>query len=482
MVFSSAVFLFLFLPVVLGLYYLAPGKCRNSVLLLASLAFYAWGEKEFVLVMLATIVANYLCGLFIDRFKGQPGAKVMVGIGVATNLAFLVGFKYANFLADNLNQLLGLMGMGSFHLAPVHLPIGISFFTFQAMSYVIDVYRGDVQVQRNLLRMALYKSLFPQLIAGPIVRYQEVAKEIDHRVVDVSAFAVGVRRFIIGLAKKMLIANTLAVPADAIFALPSAELTTSLAWLGITCYSLQLYFDFSGYSDMAIGLGRMFGFRFSENFNYPYIASSVTEFWRRWHISLSTWFRDYLYIPLGGSRLSSGRTYLNLALVFFLCGLWHGASWNFVVWGLFHGLLLILERLGVGRWLTKSWAPLRHLYLLAMVMIGWVFFRASTLSGALGFLAAMFGHTRGDGSGPYVNMYLNPEVCLMLILGVIGAVPLLSFLQQTIRSAVDRSPAVAPVVRHALGVTALSFHALILWLSVVSLASGTHNPFIYFRF
>jgi alginate O-acetyltransferase complex protein AlgI len=479
MVFSSTVFLFLFLPVVLGLYFLTPDRFKNSVLLACSLFFYAWGEKAFVLVMVATIVANYAYGLLIDRFRNESRGKLVLGIAIATNLGFLVAFKYANFIADNINQVLGLAGVPPFHLDPVHLPIGISFFTFQAMSYVVDVSRGVVPVQRNLLRMALYKSLFPQLIAGPIVRYRDIAADIDQRVVHLSDFAEGTRRFIIGLGKKMLIANTLAVPADAVFSLSTNQLTPGLAWLGVVCYSLQLYFDFSGYSDMAIGLGRMFGFHFLENFNYPYISRSITEFWRRWHISLSTWFRDYLYIPLGGNRGSSARTYFNLALVFFLCGLWHGASWNFVVWGLFHGALLILERLGLGRLLRNAVAPLGHIYVLLMVMVGWVFFRAATLHDSFAYIAAMFGHAQGAGIEYHAGMHLNAEIWVTLIIGFIGATPFLPTLSAALTA---RGALAAPALRQSVAAAGISFHAMILWLSTLSLASGTHNPFIYFRF
>jgi alginate O-acetyltransferase complex protein AlgI len=481
MVFSSAVFLFLFLPAVLCLYYLVPRRGRNAILLSASLFFYAWGEKAFVLVMLATIVANYVFGLLIDRSRDGRQAKIVVGIGVATNLAFLIGFKYANFLVDNLNHVLEAMGAATIRLAPVHLPIGISFFTFQAMSYIVDVYRGDVAAQRDLLRMALYKSLFPQLIAGPIVRYRDIAGEIAHRTIGWSDFAAGTRRFIIGLGKKVLIANTLAVPADAIFSVSSAQLTSSLSWLGIVCYSFQLYFDFSGYSDMAIGLGRMFGFHFRENFIYPYVSRSITEFWRRWHISLSTWFRDYLYIPLGGNRVSPGRTYVNLITVFLLCGLWHGAKWNFVVWGGFHGVLLVAERLGLGRWLegTTRGRAVGHFYVPFCVIVGWAFFRAENVSHALAYLGAMFGKSGGESLEFYPGMHPNNQVWLALAIGVAASMPLSAAIRDGVAALGRRGIGIVP---HAGAWAAVSFYIVVLLLSVVSLASGTHNPFIYFRF
>jgi alginate O-acetyltransferase complex protein AlgI len=482
MVFSSAVFLFLFLPGVLVLYYALPDRFRNAVLLSASLVFYAWGEKAFVLVMLATIVANYVYGLLIARFTGSRRARLMVSLAVATNLAFLIAFKYANFIVDNVNHVLGWIGAAPIHLAPVHLPIGISFFTFQAISYVIDVYRRDVEPQRSLARMALYKSLFPQLIAGPIVRYRDVAHEITRRWIGLSDFADGARRFIIGLGKKVLIANTLAVPSDAIFALPSTELTLGLSWLAVICYSLQLYFDFSGYSDMAIGLGRMFGFHFRENFNFPYVSRSVTEFWRRWHISLSTWFRDYLYIPLGGNRCSPGRTYFNLIITFLLCGLWHGASWNFVLWGAWHGAILVVERLWLGRILSHLWNPARHLYLLGLIMIGWVFFRTGSLRDAFTFLSAMVGGGQGESPEHLIGRYLNAEIWLMLIIGGIASAPVLGVVKTWFGKWQDGTFAAAATLRNAAGLVSVAFHTVVLWLSTLSLASGTHNPFIYFRF
>jgi alginate O-acetyltransferase complex protein AlgI len=333
MVFSSPVFLFLFLPIVLGIYFILPRFMRNCWLLVMSLLFYTWGEHLFTLVMLASIAMNYLSGLLIDRFRGGRGANHVLWASVAANLVLLICYKYSDFLLANLNVLLIAAHWQPLHEKPTHLPIGISFFTFHAISYVIDVHRGNARVQKNFLNFALYESLFPQLVAGPIIRYQDIADQIDRRRETLSGFAYGVIRFITGLSKKMLIANVLAVSADEIFALPSGGLSTSVAWLGAICYALQIYFDFSGYSDMAVGLGHMFGFRFVENFNYPYVSRSIQEFWRRWHISLSTWFRDYLYIPLGGNRVSPRRIYLNLIIVFFLCGLWHGASWNFVIWG-----------------------------------------------------------------------------------------------------------------------------------------------------
>ena len=370
-------------------------------------------------------------------------------------------------------------------LAPVHLPLGISFFTFQALSYVVDVYRRDVAAQRNLLDFALYKTLFPQLIAGPIVRYRDVAAELTQRHVALDAFAEGIRRFIFGLAKKMLLANPLAVAADGIFGTPAADLTPGLAWLGIVCYSFQIYFDFSGYSDMAIGLGRMFGFAFPENFDYPYVARSVTEFWRRWHMSLSSWFRDYLYIPLGGNRRGRVRTYLNLVIVFFLCGLWHGASWNFIAWGLLHGSFLVLERMGLGRLLERLWAPLRHVYMLLVVAVTWVFFRAHDAHLCTGL-------PDGDGGGRHrhrhrdrAQSYVNSELVLALLVAVVAAMPVLPRLVRLREHVLELwagRPAPRRLFSEALGLLAVASQMLLLVASAAQLASGTHNPFIYFRF
>jgi alginate O-acetyltransferase complex protein AlgI len=362
-------------------------------------------------------------------------------------------------------------------LPRVLLPIGISFFTFHAISYVVDVYRRDATAQKSPVHAALYLLLFPQLIAGPIIRYRDIADQLARRIVTLDGFALGVRRFVIGLGKKVLIANTVASPADKIFAMPLSQLSAPHAWLGIVCYTIQIYFDFSGYSDMAIGLGRMFGFRFPENFRWPYVAESVQDFWRRWHMSLSSWFRDYLYVPLGGSRLSAARTYRNLVSVFFLCGLWHGASWTFVVWGLFHGLFLVIERLGLATAIRRLWTPLRHVYLLGVVMVGWVFFREDTLAGALAFLRAMAGLGPAQPTPYLVTWYLTPELWLTLGFGVVGSLPIGPWLAAWR----ERLPARA-VARWGVAVASVAVTGLILAASFVQIAARTYNPFIYFRF
>ena len=390
MLFTEPTFLFLFLPVLLALYFATfrreHGSYGNWLLLVASVIFYATGGGAFTWLMLASIAFNYFMAIAVDRHRDRPSARPILAVAVGVDLLVLGVFKYANFFAGNVNTLFLVLGVHPIVVPRILLPIGISFFTFHAISYVVDVYRRDATAQKSPVHAALYLLLFPQLIAGPIIRYRDIADQLARRVVSLDDFAYGVRRFVIGLGKKVLVANIVAVPADKIFAMPFAELSAAHAWLGIVCYTLQIYFDFSGYSDMAIGLGRMFGFRFPENFRWPYVAQTVQDFWRRWHMSLSTWFRDYLYVPLGGSRVSPARMYRNLVTVFFLCGLWHGASWNFVIWGLFHGTFLVVERVGLAAAIMRLPRPVRHVYLTLVVMVGWVFFRADTLPGAIAFL------------------------------------------------------------------------------------------------
>ena len=487
MLFTEPTFLFLFLPLLLGLYFLQGSREHaaygNWLLLVASVIFYAKGGGAFTWLMLGSIAFNYWMAISVDRAHGTPAASRRLAFAVTVNLAVLGVFKYANFFADNVNALLQVARVPPIAVPRVLLPIGISFFTFHAISYVIDVSRRDATAQKSPVHAALYLLLFPQLIAGPIIRYRDIADQLARRVVSMDGFAYGVRRFVIGLAKKVLIANVVAGPADKIFGMPSAELSTAHAWLGIVCYTLQIYFDFSGYSDMAIGLGRMFGFRFPENFRWPYVASSVTAFWRRWHISLSTWFRDYLYIPLGGNRVSPARRYRNLVTVFFLCGLWHGASWNFVIWGLWHGSFLVIERLVANRSpdhpITRSpdsgvfaWPIWPHVYTLLVVMIGWVFFRANTLPGAIAFLKAMAGLTTAAPTPYTVAWYLTPELWLAVVAGAIGSAPWVPALAARIEDGNNWS---LPLLNTA------ALMALLV-LSIMSMAARTYDPFIYFRF
>jgi alginate O-acetyltransferase complex protein AlgI len=378
------------------------------------------------------------------------------------------------------NTALTLAGAQPFALPGILLPIGISFFTFHAISYVVDVYRQDAAAQKGPIKAALYLLVFPQLVAGPIVRYRQIAEQLSSRATTLDDFGYGVRRFIVGLSKKMLIANTLAGPADQIFAMPGAELTMLHAWTGVVCYTLQIYFDFSGYSDMAIGLGRMFGFRFPENFNYPYTATSIQDFWRRWHMSLSAWFRDYVYIPLGGNRTSTGRMYFNLVLVFFLCGLWHGASWTFVVWGLYHGVFLVAERVGLADRVSVLPAPVRHAYAVLIVMVGWVFFRADTLAGAVAMLAAMAG---AGGAAPAVYApawFWTTDVLLAVVAGAVGSAPVIQALARRLASPAESGGALT--LRWQGSTAALLALTTLLAASVMLSAARSYNPFIYFRF
>lgn len=479
MLFSSPLFVFLFLPIVLGGYFLVPAMLRNLLLVIASLLFYAWGEGTYAIIMILSMSLNYGFGILIHEFRYQ--AKWTLAVAITVNLGMLAFFKYSVFLVQNIGMLLAPLGIKVGPIDSVHLPLGISFFTFHSISYLIDIYRKDAPAQKNPLDLALYISFFPQLIAGPIVRYHDIADQLRKRMVLAEDFAIGIRRFIIGLAKKVLIANTLAIPADQIFSLPSEHLSTSLAWLGILCYTLQIYFDFSGYSDMAIGLARMFGFRFLENFNYPYISKSIQEFWRRWHISLSNWFRDYLYIPLGGNRVRPWRVYINLVIVFFLCGLWHGASWNFVIWGMLHGVFLVLERIGLGQLLERKVGLVRHAYALFVVLVGWVFFRSDTLSGALFYLRAMAGLGAAGDRQYHIGIYLNNEVLLVLMLAIVGATPITKLLQQWGQAPTRRLNQKLFVAANA-SLFKMGYLLCIFLASMSYLAAGTYNPFIYFRF
>jgi alginate O-acetyltransferase complex protein AlgI len=480
MVFSSVLFLFLFLPAVLLIHWVAPNSWRNSILLIASLCFYAWGEGIYILIMLLSIAMNYGFAMRLE-IGSQRNRKPWLGLAVAANLLLLMVFKYFSFAIDNINSLATMANMPLFTVDQIHLPIGISFFTFQAMSYVIEVYRRVSPAQTNPLNVGLYIALFPQLIAGPIVRYRDIASQLTSRIVKTSDFSRGIERFIIGLGKKVLLANPMGAVADEIFALSPDSISTSVAWAGLACYTLQIYFDFSGYSDMAIGLGRMFGFRFLENFNYPYISQSIQEFWRRWHISLSNWFRDFLYIPLGGSRLGVRRTYVNLLIVFLLCGFWHGASWNFIVWGALHGTFLVIERIGLMKWLGKVWRPVRHIYVLLVVMVSWVFFRAETLPGALNYLTAMF--LSGEGQLFEFDLFFNYERLTVFVIAVILSAPILPRVKSV---AIKLNPGLSSEIislQHwlAYGIKLLTITS-ILFLSSIHLIAGSHNPFIYFRF
>ena len=465
MLFSSIPFLYYFLPLVLAVYFLTPARFRNAVLLLASLIFYAWGEPKYVLLMLASILSGYGFGLLQERYRGQKGAKLVCGLSVAVSLSFLLYFKYADFFLENFNAATGL----GVPLLRIALPIGISFYTFQIISYTVDVYRGE-PAQKNLIHLAAYVAMFPQLIAGPIVRYSDIAQQLEHRSHSTALAAEGVRRFLIGLGKKILIANQLGELCSVFRA--SDEKSVLFYWLYAVAFALHIYFDFSGYSDMAIGLGKVFGFHFLENFNYPYISASITEFWRRWHISLGTWFRDYVYIPLGGNRVGRARQLLNILVVWMLTGFWHGAAWNFVVWGLMFAVLLIMEKLWLLKPLSKC-RPLAHLYVVYFVVISFVIFNAENMGQALSDIGGLF----GAGGIPLVSaeaVYCLRSFALVLILAVLGATPLLR--NGLVR--LSQYPTAGKVLN------ALEPFTLFVLLLVMTgyLVDGSFNPFLYFRF
>ena len=421
MLFSSMTFLFVFMPVVMSIYLLSKKDIRNYVLLAASIIFYAWGEPRYLAIMIMTIVVTYVGARIVDRCLDDKKRKWAMAATILVDLGFLIYFKYFNFIVDNVNAALQL----NLDFIDVVMPIGISFYTFQAISYLIDVYRREVEAQEDINKLALYIVLFPQLVAGPIVKYHDVCEQIDDRKVTFADVSFGLKRFIIGLAKKVLIANTLAVVVDRIFMQQPETLGFGYAWLGIIAYMIQLYFDFSGYSDMAIGLGRMFGFRFLENFNYPYISKSISEFWQRWHISLATWFKLYLYIPLGGNRKGNLRTYWNLFFIFLVTGVWHGAAWNYILWGVWNGVFIVFERfIGWGKdtFETKAVSFFKHIYALIVIIFGMVIFRAPSVSYGFDFIGKMLGIDVGDHL-PAFDYGLNNKFALMMIVGLICAMP-----------------------------------------------------------
>ncbi len=474
MVFSSLVFLCVFLPTVFILYTLIPVlKVRNALLIVASLIFYAYGEPVYVLLMIFSSAINYLCARMVAPKSGKKNKPALI-YAVIINLGILAFFKYTGFFISTLNGSFGL----KLPVPEIALPIGISFFTFQALSYVIDVYRGTVPVQKNYFNVLLYITFFPQLIAGPIVKYRDISEQIEKRKQSIEKTALGLRRFICGLAKKVLIANTMGQTADIVFAMKSDSLSIPAAWLGAITYLFQIYYDFSGYSDMAIGLGMMFGFEFKENFNYPYGAASIQEFWRRWHISLSTWFKEYLYIPLGGNRKGKLRTVLNRIIVFFFTGLWHGANWTFVFWGLYHGFFLLLEELiPVIKRIPKA---IGHIYALLVVTVGFVIFRADTLTQGFEVVKSMFtGFSFTSESISTVLAQLTPWFILMLLCAVIGCAPIKPLADKLRIGAEIKSIS----KKQAFAQTVLYIFAFVLFVwCVLRLSSASYNPFIYFRF
>ena len=475
MIFSSVFFIFAFLPVVIlgyyGQYVLFKNRLRNLTLLVASYLFYLFGAPDFILFLAGSTLFDYAMGRFMDRFEGQKRLWLTLSVGV--NLGLLAWFKYANFMVDQAADYLVRMGIDPSGWETVALPIGISFFTFQKLSYTIDVYRGRCRSKANIIDFFMYVALFPQLVAGPIVRFRDIHDQINQRVESWDNFYAGAARFCWGLCKKVILADTCGRFADVIFGLPPAVLDTPTAWLGALAYTLQIYLDFSAYSDMAIGLGMLFGFRFLENFNRPYSAVSLTDFWRRWHISLSRWFRDYLYIPLGGSRKGAPRTYLNLTLVFLLCGFWHGANWTFVAWGAYHGLFLVIERItGLRRVSENRLRGLRRLLTLVVVVCGWVIFRSDDLGQAGLFFSAMFSLTSLEIPASLVNLMDLKNTVLMLCSATALILP---------SGAMDAEPQLVQRQLLATMVGIVLFMVLLPWCLAI-LSSGAQNPFIYYRF
>lgn len=468
MLFSSIVFLFTFLPAVMLLYYLLPVRFRNVILLLASLVFYAWGEPVYLFLMLLSILFNYFSGLDIARnLQDKRAAKRSLVFNLIINLAVLGFFKYEGFVLDTLNGILPVHI--SYHALP--LPIGISFYTFQILSYIIDVYRGNVKVQTNLPNFALYVTMFPQLIAGPIVQYADVDEQLASREISRTKFGEGSMYFIRGLAKKVLLANTSGMIFTEVSGLAKGNIAVMTAWLGAFAYMFQIYFDFSGYSDMAIGLGKMLGFEFNMNFNYPYVSKSITEFWRRWHISLSSWFRDYVYIPLGGNRVSKIKHIRNLLIVWFLTGLWHGAAWNFVAWGLYYGVILIIEKYLLSPVLDRLPDVVRHIYSIVLVVIGWVLFFSSSFGQAADYIRVMFG-AGAHGFADRESMYLLTSNLILWLILIFGSTPLVHFrYEHMLRSKKWNTTIINSVVYAALFIVCIAY-----------LVTETYNPFLYFRF
>ena len=468
MLFSSMTFLFVFMPLVMAVYFLSKKEIRNYVLLIASIIFYAWGEPRYLAIMIITILVNYAGAILLDKHYSSRQRLWIVSLTIVLDLSFLFYFKYFNFVVDNINGVWAT----DFQLLDVIMPIGISFYTFQAMSYLIDVYRKEVPAQKDVYKLALYIVLFPQLVAGPIVKYHDVCEQIDNRTIEFKNVIIGFKRFITGLAKKVLIANTLAEVVDKIFAQAPENLTTGVSWLGAVAYCLQLYYDFSGYCDMAIGLGLMFGFRFLENFNYPYISKSITEFWRRWHISLATWFKLYLYIPLGGNRKGAVRTYWNLFAVFLVTGIWHGAAWSYVAWGIWNGIFIVIERFfGLDKDKNDRWyvSAAKHVYAFFAIVWGMIIFRAESLSYAYEYICRML-HIDVTKHLPDYDYGVNNKFAIMLIVGLICAMPVCRNL-------------IYIKYEHKVQRTLVNIWLFLLFFwSTISLAASTYNPFIYFRF
>ncbi|MBS1634673.1 MAG: MBOAT family protein [Bacteroidetes bacterium] len=475
MVFSSLIFLFIFLPCTLIIHWILPARFRNFFLLLASILFYFWGEKSLTLIIIISIAINYLGGILIGKYKlDQPTiSKWILGSFIALNLSVLVYFKYAHFIIENLQRIGLFINCENPRL---HLPIGISFYTFHIISYLIDVYRRDAEPQKKPADLGLYIFLFPQLVAGPIIRYKNISQKIASRFISGENFTQGAIRFIRGLGKKVIIANTMAVICDKVFDITSGNMPAGVAWIGLIAYTFQIYFDFSGYSDMALGLGKMLGFNFPENFNHPYISRSIQEFWQRWHISLSTWFRDYLYIPLGGNRKGPLVTYRNLFIVFFITGLWHGASWNFIVWGLFHGTFLILERIVLKNLLSRLPALIQHAYTLLIVIVGWAFFRAWNLKYSIKYLKSMFGFQHSTDYSALLQ--ISAYSIFIFIIAIIFS----TNIRPTLNNYLGKLTSQKPLLNRGTHILVYSSYILLFLICVMELAHNSYNPFIYYRF
>ena len=470
MVFSSLVFLFVFLPLTLLLYFSVPRRLRNTILLIVSLIFYAWGEPIYIILMLFSTVTDFVHGLLVERYRNQPKkAKLVVLSSITINLGLLVFFKYSTFLLTNIN----LLFHTNFYIPQMSLPIGISFYTFQTMSYTIDVFRQEAKAKKNMIDLGAYVTMFPQLIAGPIVRYQTIANQLDHRVESEDLFAKGIWRFTIGLGKKVLLANNIGLLWNQIQLTEMSDLSIVMAWLGLVAFGFQIYFDFSGYSDMAIGLGYLFGFELLENFNYPYISQSITEFWRRWHISLGSWFRDYVYIPLGGNRKGKKRMYLNLFIVWMLTGLWHGASWNFVLWGLYFGILIIIEKAFLLFWLSRAPRWMRHVYTIILLLIGWGLFAFEDFHQLINYFTVLFGLRNATWVNQETLYYLSQNIILFVLL-TIDSTPMIRLIGQKLFN----SPYGSVIKAFIVPMICL----LILIASTAYLVDSSYNPFLYFRF
>jgi len=470
MVFSSLVFLFVFLPIVLLIYFASPKKLKNLVLLISSLIFYAWGEPVYIFIMIISSIVDYTHGLIIEKNRlNKSKAKMALVSSILINLGLLSFFKYADFLIVNINNIAGT----SFTVMNLPLPIGISFYTFQTMSYTIDVYRGKVKAQRNPIALATYVTLFPQLIAGPIVRYSTIAEQLENRTSDLKHVGEGIRRFIAGLGKKVLIANNVGWIWSEILKTDMAELSVATAWLGLFAFGLQIYFDFSGYSDMAIGLGKIFGFDFMENFNYPYISKSITEFWRRWHMSLSTWFKDYVYIPLGGSRGSKIAHIRNILIIWFITGLWHGASWNFVLWGLYFGIIITIEKIVYDKLSLRIPYFIRHFYVIVLLLIGWVLFLFEDLSAGMNYYKVIFG-LNGNAIIDSQFIYYIYSNLVVLVVGIIGSTPLMKHFKNRLYQNIEEKISTKIAIS--------TYYVLILFISAIFLVEAGFNPFLYFRF